>query len=216
MKCDEKRAARLLGISVAILASFLLLPSGAADIYHYVDSEGNHHYTTYRMSGMRLVDVVRSESNVRRASSESSGRSRRRSTPVRRHDDDAFDEIVGEVSQRYDIPVALIKAVIKAESAFNPRAVSRAGAQGLMQLMPGTAQSLGVEDSFDPGQNIDGGTHYLRILVDRYGGDLNLVLAAYNAGPGAVEQADGIPYEDTRRYIRTVFRYYQEYLQAEP
>ena len=85
-----------------------------------------------------------------------------------------------------------------------------------MQLMPGTAEEMGVDDSFDPRDNIFGGTRYLRWLADRYDGDINLVLSGYNAGPGAVESNGGIPYEATRRYVQTVYRYYQEYLQPAP
>ena len=101
--------------------------------------------------------------------------------------------------------------MIRVESAFDPHAVSHAGAQGLMQLMPSTATSLNCDDPFDPEQNIMAGTLYLRILTNRYNGDINLVLAAYNAGTGTVAQYDGIPYEATRRYIERVYQYYEEY-----
>lgn len=189
----------------------LVVPTGevSAEIYHYVDDSGHHHFTTYRMRGMELVEVIGAETQERQRSDTSSRRSSQRS---RSYDHDAFDSVIREASEAYDIPFEFIKAVIKAESAFNPRAVSRAGAQGLMQLMPRTGESLGVEDPFDPRQNILGGTLYLRQLSDRYGGDINLVLSGYNAGPGAVAEKQGIPYEATRRYIQTVYRYYQEYL----
>ncbi|GAB4564804.1 MAG: hypothetical protein Kow0047_14840 [Anaerolineae bacterium] len=116
-----------------------------------------------------------------------------------------FSEIIALAARRFDVPSTLIAAVIKAESNFDPRAVSVAGAKGLMQLMDGTARQLGVTDSFDPAQNIFGGTAYLRQLLDRYDGDLSLALAAYNAGPGAVDRYGGIPpYQETQTYVRRV------------
>jgi soluble lytic murein transglycosylase len=108
---------------------------------------------------------------------------------------------------------ALIKAVIKAESAFNPRAVSRKGAQGLMQLMPDTARDLLVDDPFDPYDNLRGGVRYLRQMLDTFGGDVTLALAAYNAGPGAVQSSNAVPpYPETRTYVRRVMQYHREYL----
>ena len=111
----------------------------------------------------------------------------------------------------YGIPVAFIKAVIKIESNFNPRAVSKVGAMGLMQLMPGTAEHMQVSDPFDPHQNILGGTKYLRRLSDRYDGDINLILSGYHAGPGNVAKAGGIPFEKTQQYVRNVYNWYVRY-----
>ena len=114
---------------------------------------------------------------------------------------------IREVAVRYDIPPILVAAIVEAESEFNPRAVSRRGAQGLMQLMPGTASSLKVSDSFDPYENIEGGVRHLRSLMDRYRGNLPLVLAAYNAGEQAVTVYRGVPpYRETRRYVSRILR----------
>ena len=114
---------------------------------------------------------------------------------------------IREVAVRYDIPPILVAAIVEAESEFNPRAVSRRGAQGLMQLMPGTASSLRVSDSFDPYENIEGGVRHLRRLMDRYRGNLPLVLAAYNAGEQAVSVYRGVPpYRETRRYVSRILR----------
>ena len=114
---------------------------------------------------------------------------------------------IREVAVRYDIQPILVAAIVEAESEFNPRAVSRRGAQGLMQLMPDTASSLRVSDSFDPYENIEGGVRHLRRLMDRYRGNLPLVLAAYNAGEQAVMVYGGVPpYRETRRYVNRILR----------
>jgi soluble lytic murein transglycosylase-like protein len=102
----------------------------------------------------------------------------------------------------------LIKAVIRAESNFNSEAVSTAGAQGLMQLMPATAEELGVKNPFDIDQNVDGGTRYLRKMIDQFGGDIKMALAAYNAGPGTVLKYQGdVPYKETKQYVSRVLRF---------
>jgi hypothetical protein len=114
---------------------------------------------------------------------------------------------IREVAVRYDIQPILVAAIVEAESEFNPRAVSRKGARGLMQLMPGTASSLRVTDTFDPYENIEGGVRHLRRLMDRYRGNLPLVLAAYNAGEQAVTVYRGVPpYRETRRYVSRILR----------
>jgi soluble lytic murein transglycosylase-like protein len=114
-------------------------------------------------------------------------------------------QMVREVSDRYRVDPALVRAVIQTESNWDSRAVSRKGARGLMQLVPGTAQQFGVSNVFDPQQNLDGGVHYLRMLLERYNGDLDRALAAYNAGPTAVDRAGGVPrYRETRAYVRKV------------
>jgi soluble lytic murein transglycosylase-like protein len=120
-----------------------------------------------------------------------------------------IEEMIREVSARYRVDPALVRAVIQTESNWNTSAVSRRGALGLMQLVPGTAQQLGVNNAFDPKQNLDGGVHYLRDLLERYNGDLDKALAAYNAGPGAVDRAGGVPrYRETREYVQKITNSY--------
>ncbi len=114
---------------------------------------------------------------------------------------------VERAARRYNLPATLINAVIQAESNFQAGAVSPAGAQGLMQLMPGTAEELGVTDPFDIEQNIDGGARYLRKMLNRFDGNLKLALAAYNAGPGTVQKYGGqVPYAETKKYVRRVLQ----------
>jgi soluble lytic murein transglycosylase-like protein len=123
-----------------------------------------------------------------------------------------FDEYIAEAARIYRLPPALIRAVIKVESNFDPRAVSHANAHGLMQLLPGTAERMMVTDIFDPRQNILGGARYLRILANTFNGNLELTLAGYNAGEGAVARYGGIPpYQETQNYVAKVTQYYQTY-----
>ena len=119
---------------------------------------------------------------------------------------------IDAAAQKYNLDPNLLRGLIRAESNFNPRAGSHAGAQGLTQLMPGTARSLGVTNPFDPAQAIAGGAKYLRQQLDRFGGDVRKALAAYNAGPGAVQRYGGIPpYTETQNYVRRVLEYAEQY-----
>jgi soluble lytic murein transglycosylase-like protein len=116
-----------------------------------------------------------------------------------------YDVLIEAAARKYNISGNIIKAVIKAESGFNSTAVSKVGAMGLMQLMPDTAEALGVRDAFDPRENIDGGARYLKNMLSEFGGDLELALAAYNAGPNSVKKYGGIPpYEETQNYVRRI------------
>jgi len=122
---------------------------------------------------------------------------------------DRLDRIVHEAAERHKVDPELVKAVISTESGWNPYAISRKGAVGLMQLIPGTAQRYGVGNPFDPAQNVEGGTTYLKTLLDRYNGDVPKSLAAYNAGEGAVDRSGGVPpFWETRRYVQKVTNAY--------
>ncbi|MCJ8499035.1 lytic transglycosylase domain-containing protein [Desulfatitalea alkaliphila] len=127
-----------------------------------------------------------------------------------------FYEIIVYAARRYDVEAALVMAIIHTESRYNPRAVSYRGAQGLMQLMPHTAEALGVLDSFDPQENVDGGVRYLKQMLQRFDGDHELALAAYNAGASMVIQYEGVPpFSETRQYIRRVWSWYARYKQQQ-
>jgi soluble lytic murein transglycosylase-like protein len=125
--------------------------------------------------------------------------------------DTPFAELIRAAAQKHGVDESLISSVISTESAFNPRAVSRKRARGLMQLMPATAARLDVDDAFDPAQNVDAGTRYLKHLLEQYGQDLALALAAYNAGPDRVAQYRGVPpFPETRAYVRRVLADYSQ------
>ena len=123
---------------------------------------------------------------------------------------DTYNDIIEEAAVKHNLSISLIKAMIKVESGFNPNAVSRVGAKGLMQVMPKTIEELNIMDPFNPYENIMGGTRYMRGLLTRFGGQLEKALAAYNAGASAVEKYNGIPpYDETRCYVDRVIKYYR-------
>lgn len=124
-----------------------------------------------------------------------------------------YDALIVEAAKKFDVDAALVSAVIKAESDYNPRVVSHKGARGLMQLMPATAARFGVKDSFDPSANIHGGTRYLRWLLDKFEGNADLAVAAYNAGEGNIKKYNGIPpFRETINYVKKISRHFREKL----
>ena len=205
----------------------LSIPAAAhADLYRYQTSDGEIILTTEPRKDLKLLEVIRNtapQPASRTKSAASSSKTTSISTPSKAPassqnsaaTNSKYDDYITEAAEKYQIPAAFIRAVIKIESNFNPRAVSRVGAMGLMQLMPETARHMQVDDPFDPRQNIMGGTRYLRRLSDRYDGDINLVLSGYHAGPGNVEKAGGIPFEKTQQYVRNVYGWYLRYKSEE-
>jgi hypothetical protein len=202
------------------LFSLLLLwpPGGSADVFRCEGQDGSLSFTNVKESGKKCVRIIAEGAKPRtaRAASRTSSRpeqapsvSTREEDPRRRR---RYDAHIAEASRLYQLPSDYIRAVVRVESDFVPTAVSRVGALGLMQLMPQTARSMGVTDPFDPRQNILGGSRYLRVLANRFEGDLVLTTAAYNAGGGAVRRYGGIPpFAETQRYVRRVLDHYQRY-----
>jgi len=193
----------ILQMVILIVMSFLLLTvAGAdADIYKFVSPDGSISFTNVPTDkgGKIVLREPKRDSNTK-----SSGLQSRWSAH-----NESFRAIASEKALKYNLDPQLVKAVIKAESNWNPNAISPKGARGLMQLMPSTAYELGVFNSFDPEDNIDGGTRYLRYLLSRFNGDLSLALAAYNAGPARVEKAQSIPaIPETVQYVRRVMSLY--------
>jgi soluble lytic murein transglycosylase-like protein len=194
--------AGLFGVFVVI---GVLLPSVArGDIYRYVDADGVIHLTNVPANPRVKYDLILREKRVL--------------FNVKPAEINRYDHLIAKASQKYNVDSALVKAVIKAESNFNHQAVSPKGARGLMQLMPATAASLQVTDSFHPGNNIDGGVRYLRYLLNLFRGDLPLALAAYNAGEAAVarHQYTIPPFRETQTYVRRVLHYFGQFRDEEP
>ncbi|HSN16343.1 MAG TPA: lytic transglycosylase domain-containing protein [Anaeromyxobacteraceae bacterium] len=197
-----------LRLAAALLVAVPLLAQ-AGELYSYVDADGVLHFSNAPSDG-RFRKVTRSNdvAGVYRPAPAV------RSRPISASSSHAtWVGVVRDAAATNNLPEALILAVIAVESNFDPRAVSEKGAAGLMQLMPGTARDMYVADVFDPEQNIHGGTRYLRVLANQYGGDMVRMLAAYNAGPDAVRRAGGavpnIP--ETREYVRKVVALYRAY-----
>jgi hypothetical protein len=199
----NRQLAQKLPALLAVMTVFILVmpqPPAQADIYRYEDEEGIVHFTdapTDKRFKIFLRDI-RKDRQLR--------------TRFMLADPTQYDQLINTCALKYGVNPSLVKAVIHAESGYNPNAVSRAGASGLMQLMPGTAKQLKVTDSFDPKQNVDGGVRYLKFLLDTFRGDVPLALAAYNAGLSKVAKHGGIPpYEETRNYVNKVMGQMKNY-----
>jgi soluble lytic murein transglycosylase len=189
------RGFRVLSL-VCALSGFAISAQAGGAIYSFTDENGVIHFTGFRKDARyRLAERLNKP---------------RRAKP-RAPRDWRYDGLIGLTARQHSVQPALVKAVIAVESNFDANAVSNKGAQGLMQLMPETSVSLGVEDPFQPTQNVRGGTLYLRKMLDRYG-DMERALAAYNAGPSAVDRHGGVPpYRETQDYVARVLTYYRHY-----
>jgi soluble lytic murein transglycosylase len=187
---------KLVGFFFFASASFMALSPAFADVFVYKDTNGVLTFTNVpNHTGYRRV--IR-EGNV--SASAGSGGST------------IYEDVIRTISARHSMDTDLIRAVIRAESDFNSNARSHKGAMGLMQLMPETARLHNVADAFDPVDNVEGGVRHLKMLLERYQGNLELSIAAYNAGIGAVEKHRGIPpFAETREYVRRVLRFYDSY-----
>jgi len=195
---DASSSARRI-VTRAVVMAFVLVAlsavSAMAQIYVVEQPDGTRRFTNEPVAGAKIFIQTRYSG---------------RAEPVRRGGPIPFQQEITTASSQAGVDARLVEAVIAAESAFDPRAISKKGAQGLMQLMPATADRYGVTNVWDPLQNIVGGTTHLRDLIQTYHGDLRNVLAAYNAGEGAVAKHGGVPpYQETREYIDRVLEYYR-------
>lgn len=198
MKRHVKSTAGVSLLAILIALLWTVPARSETVLYVYIDENGAYHFSTTKVDQRyRRVELWKNKVFVRDFNA------------------GKYDGYIFRMGTRYGVDPMLIKAVIRAESAWDHTAVSSAGAMGLMQLMPGTAKKLEVEDPFDPYQNIEAGAKYLRLMLDTFNNDIILALAAYNAGPAAVQKYKGVPpYKETRNYVKTVLRYYREYLNA--
>ena len=215
-------ARRAVAIAVLVALSGVAAQVAAAqDVYSFRDRRGVQHFTNvpsdnrYRAMPMDRARVMRISYSPRGDAAAAKRRGIRTLSrdSIWREPPADLDKLIDATARRYGVETALVHAVVRAESAFNHLAISSAGAQGLMQLMPGTAAEVGVRDAFHPEQNLEGGVYYLQQLIERFNGNTQLAVAGYNAGPGAVERFGGVPpYAETIEYLDRVFRYRQEYL----
>lgn len=191
---------------IACLCAVTVPRSVSADIYRYVDEDDIVHFTdapTDKRFKIFMRDLKKDKelrTKLKYASSVNPAE---------------YEQLIRSCSERYGVNQSLVKAVIHAESGYDPNAVSSKGASGLMQLMPATAKSLKVADRFNPRDNVDGGVKYLRFLLDTFRGDVTLAVAAYNAGLGSVAKYGGIPpYNETRTYVNKVLSYMKSYQES--
>jgi len=183
------------GIAIFVALTFFVTPCLRAEIYVYIDSEGVMHFTNAPTSSN--YKVYMHEAPLK---------------PRVWDNIESYDDVITEAARQNGLSFSLLKALIHVESYFNPRAVSKKGAMGLMQIMPENLEILNISDPFDPWENIMGGARYLRAMLERFGGQVPLALAAYNAGPTAVERYNNIPpYKETEDYVKKVMRFFHLY-----
>ncbi|MGD9006634.1 MAG: lytic transglycosylase domain-containing protein [Desulfobacteraceae bacterium] len=189
----NKRIWRAMALIVGL--TFFVIPAANADIYVYIDHEGTLHFTNTPTSSQYKVYLRETFA-----------------LPPTAYQITSYDDVISEAAKRHGLSSSLIKALIHVESYFNPKAVSTKGAIGLMQIMPQNLQALNINDPFDPWENIMGGARYLKSMLERFRGELPLALAAYNAGPTAVERYRDIPpYPETEAYVKKVMRFFRHY-----
>jgi soluble lytic murein transglycosylase len=177
---------------IAAISFFLFQQSAHADIYMYIDSNGVLHFTNAPTTSQYRLYI--------------------KERPKQTETSNTYDTLIGEASQLFDISFPLLKAMIKVESNFNSKAVSKAGAMGLMQIMPENVKNLKIRDPFNPRDNIMGGATYLKEMMKRFNGRLPLALAAYNAGPSMVARYNAIPpIKETEDYVKKVMKYFYLY-----
>ncbi len=193
----DRNTLKLIGIfSLALIVLFGVVLPVEADIYRYIDENGVMHFTNVPTSSIQNFKLFLKE----------------KPQITHRYSTEKYDALISDASERHGVSFPLLKAIIKAESDFDPHAVSKKGATGLMQIMPENFKPLGIRDPFDPWENINAGARYFKQMYDRFKGKLALSLAAYNAGPTAVDRYKTIPpYEETEEYVRRVLKYYYNY-----
>ena len=208
MKRMQFRAGQIIGLLV--ITGLLGMQSVFAEMYKFTDKDGITHYTNVRPTGQKNVKTF---SFPCYASDTTRNQMDWEKIPLNRQ---AYVDEIRTAAQVFTVDESLIRAIIHAESAYQPEALSPRGAQGLMQLMPATQEELEVVDVFDPASNIEGGTLYLSRLLNQFNQSVDLATAAYNAGPGAVREHGGIPpYRETREYVRRVKILYRRYRSGE-
>jgi soluble lytic murein transglycosylase len=193
----DRNTLKLIGIfSLALVVILGVVLPVEADIYRYIDGNGVMHFTNVPTSSIQNYKLFLKE----------------KPQITNRYSTEKYDSLISDASERHGVSFPLLKAIIKAESDFDPHAVSKKGATGLMQIMPENFKPLGIRDPFDPRENINAGARYFKQMYDRFKGKLALSLAAYNAGPTAVDRYKTIPpYEETEEYVRRVLKYYYNY-----
>ena len=186
---------RIIIIALFFLYSLSFISTVQSAIYKFVDEQGVIHFTDVVPSGVDYEVVRPDRSSLNKDNSLA----------------DSLSSYINRICRKYSVDPGLVKKIIKVESGWNPYAVSKKGALGLMQLMPETLKQFGVINPFDPYENIKAGVRYLRYLIDRFEGDLRLALAAYNAGPTTVDRYSGVPpYNETKQYIKTILYKYNK------
>lgn len=201
-----RRLFNRLRLTISFLLVYVVSANAHAAVYVYQAKDGSWMFSDQPLKS-RQYKLVRKATQARGAAVPA-----RQSKADFRGDPAAYDRLIRRMARAYNVDPALIKAVMHAESAFNPYATSHKGASGLMQLMPATAARYGVHDIYDPVQNVRAAVQYLKDLMARFGNEISLAVAAYNAGENAVEQHKGVPpYKETRTYVRRVMHFKRRY-----